>query len=423
MAKEKQNIIQLEFGDVREKKIKTPNDFASHMIEHIAWRLGTKIELSWDNENWEKLGKELGEKIRRFKPAKRQAAALGMIDDGSAEVTVDLDDSGFEMTSSQAVDLEWFLAQRCEQFAFAGKPLTDLLTGLAGGLDGRIEVIVGNLEDQHHTWEGIYRAVGIALSKIFTPIELAQSANARLVVDNEIEENFPPGDISVLRRSVNSAVVRRGTAETGVTVGIDFNGKKDNQWSINVAESIRGAVTRIEDLFKLLTDEADMKLSVNFEAKVLSSSHVVFEDIGLVLGRALKEILVKRMMKYGINGAGSNLQTPSDARTKPVAVGVSVEGRKFWRFIPFDGNQENLKRQFLLGQIIMDNMRSEDLDDFMDGLSGGLGASLMIHLHDYSDPNRAWQEIFIGLGRAIKEVLAVNPYRQGVPAGVKATLA
>jgi imidazoleglycerol phosphate dehydratase HisB len=285
-----QNIIQLEFGDVREKKIKTPNDFVSHMIEHISWRLGTKIELSWNNENWQELGKKLGEEIRRFKPVKRQAAALGMIDDGTAEVVVDLDDNRFEITSSQAVDLEWFLAQRCEQFDSAGKPLTDLLTGLAEGLKGRIEVKVGNIQDQHHTWEGIYRAVGIALSKIFTPVELAQSANARLVIDNEMEENCSQGDISVLKRSANYAEVRRGTAETGVTVGVDFNDEKVNQWDINVAESIRGAVTKIEDLFGLFTKEAGIKLIVNFESKVLSSSHVVFEDIGLVLGRALKEI-------------------------------------------------------------------------------------------------------------------------------------
>ncbi len=106
-----------------------------------------------------------------------------------------------------------------------------------------------------------------------------------------------------------------------------------------------------------------------------------------------------------------------------MAVGISVEGRKFWRFIPFDGSQENLKRKFLLGQTVMGNMRSEDLDDFIDGLSGGLGASIMIHLRDYGDPDKAWQEIFVGLGQAIKEAFAVNPYRQGVPAGVKATLA
>lgn len=423
METEKQNIIRLEFGDVREKKIKTPNDFASHMIEHIAWRLGTKIELSWDNENWQELGKKLGEEIKKFKPVKRQASALGMIDDGSAEVVIDLDNNGFEITSSKAVDLEWFLAQRCEQFVSAGASLTDLLTGLAKGLEGKIEVKVANLEDQHHTWEGIYRAIGIALGKIFTPVELARSVNERLMVDDEMEENCSQGDISVLKSSVNSAEVRRGTAETGVTVGIDFNDKKDNQWSINVSESIRGAVTGIEALFKLLTNEVSMRLSVNFEAKVLSSSHVVFEDIGLVLGRALKEILVKRMMKYGINGAGSNLQTLSDTQTKSVVVGISVEGRKFWRFIPFDGSQEKLKRQFLVGQTVMGNMRSEYLDDFIDGLSGGLGASVMVHLRDYSDPDKAWKEIFVGLGQAMKEVFAVNPYRQGVPAGVKATLA
>ena len=54
------NKIKLAFGNVTSKRIKTSNDFVSHMIEHIAWRLGCSIDLEWESEDWESLGRALG---------------------------------------------------------------------------------------------------------------------------------------------------------------------------------------------------------------------------------------------------------------------------------------------------------------------------------------------------------------------------
>ena len=60
------------------------------------------------------------------------------------------------------------------------------------------------------------------------------------------------------------------------------------------------------------------------------------EDTGMVVGKALREILVKRMMDLGINGAGSSIRKPLDFTAQKISVGVSVEGRKFWRFVPLN---------------------------------------------------------------------------------------
>ncbi|MEK7097721.1 MAG: hypothetical protein AAB906_02645 [Patescibacteria group bacterium] len=75
------NSVTLQFGDVREKSISTNNDFISHMIEHIAWRLGTKIRVEWDNDDYFALGQCLGNEIRKFKIKQKFGVALGMIDD------------------------------------------------------------------------------------------------------------------------------------------------------------------------------------------------------------------------------------------------------------------------------------------------------------------------------------------------------
>ncbi|KKU80983.1 MAG: hypothetical protein UY09_C0048G0002 [Parcubacteria group bacterium GW2011_GWA2_47_8] len=416
------NTITIKFGDVKKKRIATPNDFVSHMIEHIAWRMGLSIDLVWDNENWRELGRAFGVKIRSFRLLQKTAATVGMIDDGSAEITIDTREQYCRFSSSKTFDLDWFIKARCEQVT-DGRQLVALLEGLSEGLGAGINVIVANVEDQHHTWEGIYRAVGIALSKLYTPQEEVVQALKELQLDAAKPiKNDAQSEIQVLERSVNLATVRRGTAETGVTVTIDFTRKQSNSWKIDVAESIREATKDIPRLFEKFAKEAGFSMNVQFKAIVLSSSHVVFEDVGMVTGRALLEILKMRMEKYGVNGAGCNVQTPEDIAQNTVNVALSVEGRKFWRYIPFDGDFKRLREKFLIGSNVLGNLRTEDVDDFIDGLSGGMSASIIVHLKKYDDADSAWQEVFIGLGRSLKEVFDVNPYRRGVPPGVKATL-
>ena len=91
--------------------------------------------------------------------------------------------------------------------------------------------------------------------------------------------------------------------------------------------------------------------------------------------------------------------------------------------MPFAKTQQTLKEKLLLGQNIMETIRSEDLDDFIDGLAGGMTSSIMIHIKKLLDADVMWQEIFKCLGISIKEAFAYNPYRKKVTPGTKATLA
>ncbi|MCK5524521.1 MAG: HAD-IA family hydrolase [Thiomargarita sp.] len=409
------NPFSLQFGDVRKKKIITPNEFVSHAIEHVAWRLGVEIDLNWHNNDWLTLGETFGRKIRAFQIQEKFGVALGMIDDGSAEVSIEMTDvPSVDMSVIENIDLDWFLSLRCEQLP-SGKPLVEIAQGLAQGLGARISIKVCSVEDPHHTWEGVFRAIGIALNKIFTP-----KHPAALPFDDEVEENVSQGEISVLAKSLHYSKVCRGTAESYVKVSVDFSKQRPNHFVFNVAPTID--VSELHCLLEILANEAGFTMQVEFNATVLSSSHVVLEDMALVLGRALLEILTLRMIQWGINGAGSSIDTYSDIETQPIRVGISVEGRKFWKFVPFKVSLDKVRQDFIIGHNIYDHLRSEDLDDFLDGLSGGLTCSIIIHIEELVDPNKGWQLLFKNLGKALKEVFAFNCYRKGVPPGVKATL-
>lgn len=410
------NHIELEFGRVTQKRIVTPNDFVSHMIEHIAWRLGCKIDLFWNCNDWKNLGYFIGNRISRFESLQTKGAALGMIDDGSAEVFIDLSvSSGLEFESVAAIDLDWFLSLRCEQLS-SGTPLVDLLQGISNGLDAQVFVRVCNLEDPHHTWEGIFRAVGIALNRIYPGTTEGYSLN----LPPAPEKNVAFGDLSIMERSVDTCKIVRKTAESEVSLKVDFNEKAPFRCHFNVSGSIR--LDKFCELIRIVAEAAGCSIDVDFNATVLSSSHVAVEDTALVLGRALKEILVLRMQTYGVNAAGSSIETSQDFFSQPVRVGISVEGRKIWKMIPFDGDHASLRKNFTIGQNVFGELFSEDLDDFIDGLSGGLGCSIVIHFKENPDPDTGWKMIFHHLGKAIKTAFEINPYRKGVPPGVKATL-
>ena len=412
--------LDLAFGDVRAKRIKTPNDFVSHMVEHIAWRLGCSIDLCWQNDDWAFLGRTLGAHIRSFTPVTQSVAALGMMDDGSAETRIELGEThGLEISTGANIDMAWFLSLRCEQLS-SGRDLVDLLTGLAGGISAKISLTVCNLEDPHHTWEGVFRAVGVALNKLFAPPVQPGAFSS------PIERDIHCGDITIAARSGYLAEVKRHTAESGLSVIVDFEKQRpvvfqyegapiDHYRETNALEGFR-------ELLKLVADSAGFSLQAVFRSKVLSSSHVLLEDTGMVIGKALREILVKRMMDLGINGAGSSLQRPADFNEQKINVGVSVEGRKFWRFVPLHTTYEDIKRRLIIGQTVMNGLFSEDLDDFLDGLSWGLGCSIVVHIKDLPPAEEAWRMIFENLGKALSEVFEINPYRKGVPPGVKANL-
>ena len=408
------NQLVLQFGDVTKKHLHTQNDFVSHAIEHIAWRMGCGIELFWNSNDWPQLGLALGCRIASMTRQTDAAAALGMIDDGSAEVTISLtDEPDFLIETVEQLDPAWFFNLRCEQVE-SSAPLLELLRGLTQGLRARMHILVCGVEDPHHAWEGVFRAIGITLGKIFAPKALPPAAETQL-------NKAPAHGITVEELTDQTAAVVRSTAESRVRVAVNCVRHWPGSYSFMVGPSIQ--VTAFGGLLEAMAKEAGFTLSIDFTAERLSSSHVVMEDVGLVLGRALKELLVQRMSCCGVSGAGSSIQAEADCHSQPLSVGVSVEGRKFLKFVPFAEDYSAFRKRFLLGQNVYGGLFSEDLDDFLDGLAGGLNCSIMVHVRELVEPAEGWLLLFQQLGRALHEVFAENPVRKEVPPGVKATLA
>ncbi len=413
---------------VTTKSLITPNEFVSHMIEHIAWRLGCSVDVFWTNDDWNQLGRELGQSVAQSPRVRTSAGVLGMIDDGSCELALRASGAGgVRFRASRQVDLGWFLGLRCEQLS-NGEPLVSLMQGLGAGCGVEFDVLVASAEDPHHTWEGIFRAVGIGLNKL----------TASLVSAEPPDDTLPPasGESRTQRPSRTETIVERGwhvahtsttgaslcreTAESVVKVGVAL-GSPSVDCQLMVSDSVN--VTGIADLLREFALAGNMRLDVSFDATRLSSSHVVAEDIGLTLGRALRCIAIERMVAFGVQGAGSNVDSIDDLSEQAIRVGVSMEGRKFWKYVPFSQSYADFRKSFLVGHTLPNGLYTEDLDDFIDGFAGGLQGSVMIHAAPYLDPITGWPLVFRGLGAAMRELLTRNPDRKALAPGVKATLA
>lgn len=419
--------LHLATGNVLQKAISTPNEFVSHMIEHIAWRLGSSIDLSWNNDDWHSLGFELGRKIAGLSEVRDTAAVVGMIDDGSAEVRLELaPQSSVALESVGDVSIKHLLSVRCEQLD-TGCSLKRLLGGLVLGLPAKLLVRVCSFEDAHHTWEGVFRAIGIALHRALAldnPQRYAVAAPLPDLPQSSSQEANAQGAgiLRVSRLSPTACRVERETAESVVRLEVELSDDPGVDIAIDVSSTID--VSAFPTMLELFAQAAGLKIALHFSATRLSSSHVVLEDSALVLGTALFKIVETRMSWYGINGAGSSIKSLQDFDQAGVAAAISIEGRKFLKMIPFDLSFSEFKRRFIIGCDAFGTLRCEDIDDFLDALAGGMKASILVHFRQSAlyDPAGIWQEAISALGSAIKEALAINPLRRGLPPGVKATL-
>ncbi len=187
-----------------------------------------------------------------------------------------------------------------------------------------------------------------------------------------------------------------------------------------VADSID--VAAFPELLNVFAKAAGLAIDVDFTATRLNSSHVVLEDTGLVIGMGLFEMLKARMMASGVNAAGSSIRSRAEFDNDMVSASVSCEGRKFLKIVPA-ASQDEFRWKHSLGGSAFGGIRTEDIDDFLDALAGGMHASILIHERKACPtPEVFWSSAIAAVGRAIAEAFEPNPQRKGLPPGVKATL-
>jgi len=194
-------------------------------------------------------------------------------------------------------------------------------------------------------------------------------------------------------------IAERKSAESEIFVKLDFGPR--------YAHPKKGLKTTMPFLNHMLEHviwRGEFNLEVSVELNDFYLSHVICEDIGITLGKAVNEY-VKAGLSEGLVGYGSALATIDEALARAV---ISFENRAYLDFTH-------------PGVIIpaqTENTNSEDLKTFFEGFVQGASCTLHLDILKGTNGHHIWEAVFRAFGEALFYALTKRPWRKGITSGV-----
>ena len=189
-------------------------------------------------------------------------------------------------------------------------------------------------------------------------------------------------------KKTGCAEIKRKTAETQISVKLTLDGE-------GICDIATG-IGFLDHMLTLLAKHSFMDLTVKAKGDLEVDSHHTVEDIGIVLGEALREALGD---KAGIHRYG-NCFIPMDETLAQACLDFS--GRPFLVF----GAE--------IPKIKLGNYDAEMTEEFFRAVAMHCGLTLHIRVLYGSNVHHIIEAIFKAFARAVAEAAAVDPRVKGV---------
>ena len=191
--------------------------------------------------------------------------------------------------------------------------------------------------------------------------------------------------------------IRRTTRETDIALKLRLDGK-------GYAEIDTGCGF-LNHMLELLAFHGSFDLTVKCKGDTQVDDHHTAEDVGIVLGQAFSEALgeKKGIVRYG------NFLLPMDETL--VMVAVDLSGR------------DCLGYQVKIPTEKVGTFDTELVKEFMLAFVRSLRATLHFQQMAGENSHHIIEAMYKGLGRALRQAVAVDPARAGQAASSKGTLA
>ena len=189
-------------------------------------------------------------------------------------------------------------------------------------------------------------------------------------------------------KKARRAEIERKTAETQISIKLNLDG----EGTCDIATGIGF----LDHMLTLLAKHSFMDLTVKAKGDLEVDSHHTVEDIGIVLGEALREALGD---KAGIHRYG-NCFIPMDETLAQVCLDFS--GRPFLVF----GAE--------IPKIQLGNYDTEMTEEFFRAVAMHCGLTLHIRVLYGSNVHHIIEAIFKAFARAVAEAASVDPRVKGV---------
>lgn len=189
-------------------------------------------------------------------------------------------------------------------------------------------------------------------------------------------------------KKARRAEIERKTAETQISIKLNLDG----EGTCDIATGIGF----LDHMLTLLAKHSFMDLTVKAKGDLEVDSHHTVEDIGIVLGEALREALGD---KAGIHRYG-NCFIPMDETLAQVCLDFS--GRPFLAF----GAE--------IPKIQLGNYDTEMTEEFFRAVAMHCGLTLHIRVLYGSNVHHIIEAVFKAFARAVAEAASVDPRVKGV---------
>lgn len=193
--------------------------------------------------------------------------------------------------------------------------------------------------------------------------------------------------------------VTRTTTESEMRVVCDFSGlSADYRSKINTPYPFLNHMIEHIAYRGGFTVETDVKLNT------FVLSHVIFEDLGIAFGKALKSYVAENCNE-GIVGFGNGVGIIDEAYAEAA---ISFEDRAYFDFDNAAGSIVEMT----------EGVPTEDLLVFLEGIAQGAQATLHVNLKKGNNAHHIFEAIYRALGVCMKNALTCDSSRAGLTSGV-----
>ena len=189
---------------------------------------------------------------------------------------------------------------------------------------------------------------------------------------------------------MRKASIKRKTKETNISLDLNLDGR--GSYSINTS------IPFIDHMLSLMCKHGlfDMKLKAKGDIDI--DDHHTVEDIGIVLGKALKQAVgdMKGIARYG------QASVPMDEALASVSLDIS--GRPYFVYKVEFPKKSKLK-----------DFDPDLIEDFLQAFVSNSSITLHINALYGRNIHHIIEAVFKGLGRALREAVTINPRMKGIP--------
>jgi imidazoleglycerol-phosphate dehydratase len=181
----------------------------------------------------------------------------------------------------------------------------------------------------------------------------------------------------------------RKTRETEISLSLNLDGTGKAR--------VRTGIGFLDHLLQLFAAHSLMDLNLRARGDLVVDQHHTVEDIGIILGQALKKALGSR---EGIRRYGTAFVPMDESLARCV---VDLSGRPYLVF------------SVKLSQRMTKDLEAEMVEEFFRALAANLGANLHLELLYGRNSHHQLEALFKAFAMAIRAACEKDPRRKGIP--------